>query len=49
MKEEITLRDYFAAKALQSLLSNSSSYSHDNFLIIRAYEIADEMIKQRES
>lgn len=48
----MTLRDYFAANAMQSILQNPS-YTHwtkERFLgvAIDAYAIADAMLKQRE-
>jgi len=43
----MTLRDYFAAKAMQAMLNNGSNvYS---FMAVRAYEIADEMMKARDA
>ena len=45
----MTLRDYFAAKAMQSLIA---VYNDDKHLVDqyaqRAYEIADAMLKARE-
>ena len=45
----MTLRDYFAAKAMQSLIA---VYNDDKHLVDqyaqRAYEIADAMLKTRE-
>jgi hypothetical protein len=44
----MTLRDYFAAKAMQAIIS-----SHDNttldFVSGKAYQYADAMLKARES
>ena len=43
----MTLRDYFAAKAMQAMLNNGGNvYS---FMAVRAYEIADEMMKARDA
>ena len=50
----MTLRDYFAAKAMQSFLSNCGKYNLLNtseipLLISKdSYKIADIMLKQRE-
>jgi len=44
--EGITLRDYFAAKALQSLLSDKMPYRYD-MLAQTAYDVADAMIAER--
>lgn len=52
----MTLRDYFAAKAMQSLLisSNYNLYTGNNglpvpaFISKEAYDIADAMLNQRE-
>ena len=45
----MTLRDYFAAKAMQGLVSNigTNNWSHEKYAI-QSYRIADEMLKQRE-
>ena len=43
--EGMTLRDYFAAKALQGMLA--CDYSVDQEPAILAYEYADEMMKAR--
>jgi hypothetical protein len=55
----IKLRDYFAAKAMQAILSNSelitaiksnsdeANISSDEYLSKKAYKIADTMIKER--
>ncbi len=46
----MTLRDYFAAKAMQGLISNferhSSSANYDVISIV-SYKMADEMLNQR--
>jgi hypothetical protein len=49
----ITLRDYFAALAMQSMLSNSNMYDDIKYgfsknLSKDSYDIADEMLKIRE-
>jgi hypothetical protein len=49
-REGMTLRDYFAAKAMQGLVNTfkgdvSSSY---DIIAIVSYKMADEMLKQRQ-
>lgn len=49
LKEELTLRDYFAAAALQGMLADSklkAEYSWNEFAL-RAYRLADAMLKER--
>jgi len=50
----MTLRDYFAAKAMQAYISTYSSQtsaeqikSHSEYISTMAYEIADSMLRQR--
>jgi hypothetical protein len=44
----VTLRDYFAAKALHGLLSNTEFDAIDTLHTARtAYAFADEMLKER--
>jgi hypothetical protein len=43
----MTLRDYFAAKAMQALISPKVEEYYDEGYIIRAGKIADAMIKER--
>jgi hypothetical protein len=45
----MTLRDYFAAKAMQSLLSSDYGGEVCNGVAIDAYDIADAMMKAREA
>ena len=48
----ITIRDYFAAKAMQTLIGLSyepQSESYANFIANEAYRQADAMLKARES
>jgi hypothetical protein len=45
----MTLRDYFAAKAMQSLLSSDYGGEGCNGVAIDAYDIADAMMKAREA
>ena len=42
----MTLRDYFAAKAMQALIDNDNLFFE---IPTRAYEIADAMMKAREA
>jgi hypothetical protein len=42
----MTLRDYFAAKAMQALIDNDSLFSE---IPTQAYELADAMMKAREA
>tara|TARA_R110002126_G_scaffold24313_3_gene84776 strand:+ start:151 stop:348 length:198 start_codon:yes stop_codon:yes gene_type:complete len=44
----MTLRDYFAAKALQGLLASDVNAPMQSFAI-RAYKMADAMLKAREA
>lgn len=49
----MTLRDYFAAKAMQAMISNSSIIDNDsdgaiNYASSAAYKFADAMIRARE-
>lgn len=44
-KDNLTVRDYFAAKAMQALISDER-YEHVE-LSEWAYRVADEMMKQR--
>jgi hypothetical protein len=41
----MTLRDYFAAKAMQALIDNDGLFSE---IPTQAYELADAMLKARE-
>jgi hypothetical protein len=43
----MTLRDYFAAKAMQAMLHQGSNVY--DLMAARAYEIADEMMKARDA
>lgn len=47
MKEELTLRDYFAAKALQGMLADSNLQAEYSEFARRAYQLADAMLKER--
>lgn len=46
----MTLRDYFAAKAVQGMLSNQNPYrASDEHIFARdAYKVADAMLKARQ-
>jgi hypothetical protein len=44
----MTLRDYFAAKALQGLLSESYDFSDRNRIAVKAYDFADAMMEARQ-
>ena len=47
----ITIRDYFAAKAMQGMLAGLLAYGHDivwNQIAEDAYKQADAMMKERE-
>jgi len=46
-QDGMTLRDYFAAKAMQSMVACSHG-NWDEPAAIQAYHIADEMLKARE-
>ena len=46
--EGMTLRDYFAAKAMQGLLAGTTT-SNGSMIVKDAYAIADGMLKARES
>ena len=45
--EGMTLRDYFAAKAMQAILSNPEYGDEDDSLAGAAYYVADAMMKAR--
>jgi hypothetical protein len=46
----MTLRDYFAAKAMQALLTRETRISEDAMLYAgAAYDVADAMMKAREA
>lgn len=47
MKEELTLRDYFAAAALQGMLADSKLKAEYSEFALRAYRVADAMLKER--
>jgi hypothetical protein len=46
--EGMTLRDYFAAKAMQGFLSTVKVDCPDDLIAIDAYNLADAMLKARE-
>ena len=45
----MTLRDYFAAKAMQAILSNPEFGNEDTDIASSAYWAADAMLKAREA
>lgn len=52
-EEGMTLRDYFAAKAMQTMISNPSIIDNDsdgavNYAASASYKFADAMLKARE-
>jgi|GWRWMinimDraft_5_1066013.scaffolds.fasta_scaffold45217_2 hypothetical protein len=44
----MSLRDYFAAKAMEGHLSNPYTYNDPDIVAESAYEVADAMLKRRE-
>jgi hypothetical protein len=46
INDGMTLRDYFAAKAMQALIDNDGLFSE---IPTQAYEIADAMLKARQA
>ena len=48
-QDGMTLRDYFAAKAMQAILSNPEYGDDDTSLAGAAYYVADAMLKAREA
>ena len=50
-EEGMTLRDYFAAKAMQGLLASlpSDTTLYDSNIAKRSYEMADAMLKVRDA
>jgi hypothetical protein len=48
-EEGMTLRDYFAAKAMQSILSDPNYSSPDDKLAEASYWVADAMLKARDA
>jgi hypothetical protein len=47
--EGMTLRDYFAAKAMQGFLATVKVGCPDDLIAIDAYNLADAMLKAREA
>lgn len=45
----MTLRDYFAAKAMQARLSNPQWIASDERTALDAYQVADAMLRAREA
>ena len=51
LSKGMTLRDYFAARAMQGMLSGASSDLNAEFyqrVVTKAYSLADAMLKERE-
>ena len=47
---DMTLRDYFAAKAMQAIITNHKLEDCDDFVVAaNAYQLADFMLKERQS
>ena len=46
--EGMTLRDYFAAKAVQGFMGSSWNVKSFEEMASKAYQLADEMLKARE-
>jgi hypothetical protein len=49
VEQGMTLRDYFAAKAMQAILSNPEYEGEDSGLADQSYNVADAMLKAREA
>ena len=47
--EGLTIRDYFAAKAMQGIISSECNYGAFSDLASDAYSIADAMLRAREA
>lgn len=47
--DDMTLRDYFAAKAMQARLSNPQWIASDERTALDAYQVADAMLRAREA
>lgn len=48
-QEGMTLRDYFAAKAMQGILANDNDDMDRHLLVIVSYKIADSMLDARKA
>jgi len=48
-EQGMTLRDYFAAKAMQAEFESGIHLDHINYCAERAYKIADAMLKARQA
>lgn len=46
---DVPLRDYFASKAMQSLVGGTGWVEEMEHIPIKAYQIADAMLKEREA
>lgn len=47
--DDMTIRDYFAAKAMQGIISSECKYGAFSYLASDAYSIADAMLRAREA
>jgi hypothetical protein len=47
--ETISLRDYFAAKAMQNVFMTGGDDSERGYIAMHAYKMADAMLKAREA
>lgn len=47
-QQGLTLRDYFAAKAMQGMLAAAENHNTDE-LAVYAFDVADAMLKAREA
>jgi hypothetical protein len=48
-EQGMTLRDYFAAKAMQNAFTTSADDDERNYVAKHAYKMADAMLKAREA
>lgn len=49
VNQGMTLRDYFAAKAMQAIITNHKLEECDDFIVAaNAYQLADFMLKERD-
>ena len=48
-EEGMSLRDYFAGQAMQSIIKYGSAYSEKNIIARYAYEYADAMLEARDA
>lgn len=48
LPDGMSLRDYFAAKAMQAFIADASNHDTDHLISVMSYQIADSMIRTRE-